>query len=238
MAGRLDLLKSLVRSATQASAERLRDLKPVANARKVLEELKARRATLDEQMVSKALARAEGVRYWTHDGREVLDGSAGLFCCAAGHGRREIADAVHAQLMTLDYTPHFQRAAPISFEFATALAGILPEGLDRLFFGGSGSECVAAALGARRVVAFETSEEYFQLMCRRLAAKGVPVPGWTPPADADDADVPATDEHGLPLVRRALGEQVFRRQFFADLVIDQRVGLPIFQAVGPRRLGL
>ena len=62
MAGRLDLLKSLVRSATQASAERLRDLKPVANARKVLEELKARRATLDEQMVSKALARAEGVR--------------------------------------------------------------------------------------------------------------------------------------------------------------------------------
>lgn len=62
MAGRLDLLKSLVRSATHASAERLRDLKPVANARKVLEELKARRATLDEQMVSKALARAEGVR--------------------------------------------------------------------------------------------------------------------------------------------------------------------------------
>ncbi|SMF13311.1 beta-alanine--pyruvate transaminase [Tistlia consotensis] len=91
-------------------------------------------------------AKAEGVRYWTHDGREVLDGSSGLFCCAAGHGRPEIADAVHRQLMTLDYTPHFQRAAPISFEFATALAGLLPAGLDRVFFGGSGSEAVDTAL--------------------------------------------------------------------------------------------
>lgn len=91
-------------------------------------------------------ARAEGVRYTTPGGEEVLDGSSGLFCCAAGHGRREIADAVHAQLMTLDYTPHFQRAATVSFELASRLARILPEGLDRLFFACSGSEAVDTAM--------------------------------------------------------------------------------------------
>jgi beta-alanine--pyruvate transaminase len=90
--------------------------------------------------------KAEGVRYWTPEGREVLDGSSGLFTCAAGHGRKEIADAVYAQLQELDYTPHFQRAAPISFKLAEALSDILPEGLDRVFFGSSGSEAVDSAI--------------------------------------------------------------------------------------------
>jgi beta-alanine--pyruvate transaminase len=91
-------------------------------------------------------AKASGVRYWTPEGREILDGSSGLFCCAAGHGRREIAEAVHAQLLELDYSPHFQRAAPISFELAERLSGILPKGLDRVFFGSSGSEAVDTAM--------------------------------------------------------------------------------------------
>ena len=91
-------------------------------------------------------SRGEGVRYWTPEGRELLDGSSGLFCSAAGHGRREIADAVHQQLLTLDYAPHFQRAAPISFELATKLASLLPPGLDRIFFGSSGSEAVDSAM--------------------------------------------------------------------------------------------
>ncbi|SFI01326.1 beta-alanine--pyruvate transaminase [Bosea sp. OK403] len=91
-------------------------------------------------------AKASGVRYWTPEGREILDGASGLFCCAAGHGRREIAEAVHAQLLELDYSPHFQRAAPISFELAERLSGILPNGLDRVFFGSSGSEAVDTAM--------------------------------------------------------------------------------------------
>ncbi len=90
--------------------------------------------------------KAEGVRYWTPEGREVLDGSSGLFTCAAGHGRTEIAEAVYAQLKELDYTPHFQRAAPISFKLAEELSAILPEGLDRVFFGSSGSEAVDSAI--------------------------------------------------------------------------------------------
>ncbi|MFC5067034.1 aminotransferase class III-fold pyridoxal phosphate-dependent enzyme [Flaviflagellibacter deserti] len=91
-------------------------------------------------------ARAEGVRYWTPEGDELLDGSSGLFCCAAGHGRREIADAVHKQLLELDYTTHFQRAAPVSFELATRVAELLPKGIDRIFFGSSGSEAVDSAI--------------------------------------------------------------------------------------------
>ncbi|OSQ47710.1 aminotransferase class III-fold pyridoxal phosphate-dependent enzyme [Thalassospira alkalitolerans] len=91
-------------------------------------------------------AKAKGVKYWTPEGRELLDGASGLFCCAAGHSRPEIADAVHRQLSTLDYSPHFQRAAPISFEFAEKLAAILPDGIDRVFFAGSGSEAVDTAM--------------------------------------------------------------------------------------------
>jgi beta-alanine--pyruvate transaminase len=91
-------------------------------------------------------AKAEGVRYWTPDGQELLDGASGLFCCAAGHGREEIADAVYKQLRELDFSPHFQRAAPVSFELAERLAQILPAGLDRVFFGSSGSEAVDSAI--------------------------------------------------------------------------------------------
>jgi beta-alanine--pyruvate transaminase len=91
-------------------------------------------------------AKAAGVRYWTPDGQELLDGASGLFCCAAGHGREEIADAVYKQLRELDFSPHFQRAAPISFELAERLAQILPAGLDRVFFGSSGSEAVDSAI--------------------------------------------------------------------------------------------
>ena len=91
-------------------------------------------------------AKAEGVRYWTPEGAEILDGASGLFCCPAGHGRREIADAIHAQVMELDYSPHFQRAAPVSFKLAERLSDLLPEGIDRLFFASSGSEAVDSAM--------------------------------------------------------------------------------------------
>ena len=90
--------------------------------------------------------KAEGVRYWTPEGREILDGSSGLFTCAAGHGRKEIAEAVYKQLLELDYSPHFQRAAPISFQLAEELSALLPDGIDRVFFGSSGSEAVDSAM--------------------------------------------------------------------------------------------
>ncbi len=92
------------------------------------------------------LARAEGMHYWTTDGREVLDGVAGLWCVNAGHGRREITEAVTKQLATMDYAPTFQMGHPIAFELANRLAKIAPPGLDRIFFTNSGSESVDTAL--------------------------------------------------------------------------------------------
>lgn len=92
------------------------------------------------------IAAAEGMHYTTVDGRKVIDGSAGLWCINAGHGRREIADAVSRQLMQLDYAPSFQIGHPIAFDFAEKLAAIAPRGLDRVFFTNSGSESVDTAL--------------------------------------------------------------------------------------------
>ena len=92
------------------------------------------------------LVSASGMYYRTDDGREVLDGTAGLWCVNAGHGRPEIAEAVQRQVMTLDYAPSFQMGHPIAFDFAARLAKIAPPGLDRIFYVNSGSEAVDTAL--------------------------------------------------------------------------------------------
>ena len=91
-------------------------------------------------------ASAEGMHYTTVDGRKVIDGSAGLWCVNAGHGRRQIAAAVERQLTKLDFAPSFQMGHPMAFDFAERLAEIAPEGLDRIFFTNSGSESVDTAL--------------------------------------------------------------------------------------------
>ena len=92
------------------------------------------------------LARAEGMSYFTPEGREVLDATAGLWCCNAGHGRREITEAIQRQAAVLDFAPTFQLGHPVAFEAAARLAEMLPEGLDRVFFTNSGSESADTAL--------------------------------------------------------------------------------------------
>jgi beta-alanine--pyruvate transaminase len=96
------------------------------------------------------LASAEGMYYTDIDGNKVLDGTAGLWCVNAGHGRQRIADAVARQLQTMDFAPTFQMGHPVAFDFAERLARIAPGGLsaklDRVFFTGSGSESVDTAL--------------------------------------------------------------------------------------------
>src|SRR3546814_18728901 len=80
------------------------------------------------------------------DGRQVLDGTAGLWCCNAGHGRREITEAVSKQIAHLDFAPTFQMGHPLPFELAQRLAQISHPGLHRVFFTHSGSESAATAL--------------------------------------------------------------------------------------------
>ncbi|MEM7404920.1 MAG: aspartate aminotransferase family protein [Pseudomonadota bacterium] len=92
------------------------------------------------------IVRGEGTYLWNHKDEQILDGSSGLFCVAAGHGRKEIADAVHEQLLQLDYTAPFQLGHPAAFEVARRVAQLTPTGLDHVFFANSGSESVDTAM--------------------------------------------------------------------------------------------
>jgi beta-alanine--pyruvate transaminase len=92
------------------------------------------------------LVRAEGMHYWSDDGRRILDGTAGLWCVNAGHSRPRIVEAVRRQVGELDYAPPFQMGHPKAFELANSLAQLLPDALKHIFFVNSGSEAVDTAL--------------------------------------------------------------------------------------------
>ncbi|WP_312796289.1 aspartate aminotransferase family protein [Tianweitania sp.] len=92
------------------------------------------------------LVAAKDMYYTTADGRQVLDGTAGLWCVNAGHCRPKITEAIQHQAAELDYAPAFQMGHPIAFEFANRLVDMAPDGLDHVFFTNSGSESVETAL--------------------------------------------------------------------------------------------
>ena len=92
------------------------------------------------------VVRAEGMHYYAPDGRAILDGTAGLWCCAAGHGRKRIVEAIQRAAAELDYATNFNLGHPAAFEFANRLGEILPTNLDRIFFTNSGSESADTAL--------------------------------------------------------------------------------------------
>lgn len=89
---------------------------------------------------------AKDMHYNTADGREVLDGTAGLWCVNAGHCRPKVTEAIREQAGELDYAPAFQMGHPIAFEFANRLVDIAPKGMDHVFYTNSGSESVETAL--------------------------------------------------------------------------------------------
>ncbi|HVJ34419.1 MAG TPA: aspartate aminotransferase family protein [Terriglobia bacterium] len=89
---------------------------------------------------------AENMHYTTIEGRKVLDSTAGLWCCNAGHGRKKIVEAVSKQIANLDYAPAFQMGHPMAFQLASRLSQLMPGDLDHVFFTNSGSESVDTAL--------------------------------------------------------------------------------------------
>jgi len=92
------------------------------------------------------MARAEGVHYYTPEGKKLIDGTSGLWCVNAGHCRKPIVEAVQKQVAELDFAPTFQMGHPLAFEFAERLAEVAPGDLKRIFFTNSGSESVDTAL--------------------------------------------------------------------------------------------
>ncbi|MBC7146529.1 MAG: aspartate aminotransferase family protein [Thioclava marina] len=89
---------------------------------------------------------AKDMHYTTSDGRQVLDGTAGLWCCNAGHCRPKITEAIQKQAAELDYAPAFQMGHPAAFELANRIIDIAPEGMEHVFYTNSGSESVETAL--------------------------------------------------------------------------------------------
>ena len=92
------------------------------------------------------MQKASGMHYTTDDGRQILDGTAGLWCVNAGHGHPAITRAVVEQAATMDFAPPFQMGYAGAFEAASALAAMAPADLNRVFFCNSGSEAVDTAL--------------------------------------------------------------------------------------------
>ncbi|VAW35434.1 Omega-amino acid--pyruvate aminotransferase, partial [hydrothermal vent metagenome] len=92
------------------------------------------------------VASADGMYFTLTDGRKLLDGIAGLWCCNAGHNRPRIVEAIRKQAGELDYSPAFQMGHEKQFELAERLANLMPGDLNKIFFTNSGSESVETAL--------------------------------------------------------------------------------------------
>src|ERR1700742_3213038 len=92
------------------------------------------------------IARAKDMHYYTVEGKAVIDGSAGMWCCNAGHNRAPIVEAIQQQAAELDYPPAFQCGHPQAFELANRISALAPADLDHVFFCNSGSEAVDTAL--------------------------------------------------------------------------------------------
>ncbi|NQV48417.1 MAG: aminotransferase class III-fold pyridoxal phosphate-dependent enzyme [Rhodospirillaceae bacterium] len=135
-------------------------------------------ANRDFKADPRLVVKGEGMNYTNHKGERVIDGASGLFCCAAGHGRKEIADAVAKQLMEIDYSPHFQIGSPPSFELASRVAKLTPDDINHVFFTNSGSESIDTALKIAMAYHSARGEGYrSKFVSRERAYHGVNIGG-------------------------------------------------------------
>ena len=113
------------------------------------------------------MVRGEGIYLWDKDGRRYIDGSAGPICVNIGHGVKEVADAVAAQMEQVSFvhSSHFITQSVI--DCAEKLAAFAPEGLDHVYFCSGGSEATEAAAKMAR--------QYWLLKESRSAARSSPV---------------------------------------------------------------
>ena len=138
------------------------------------------------------LVEAQGMFYKSEDDRQILDGIAGLWCCNAGHCHPHIVKAVQDQIATMDYATAFNMSHPKAFQLAEKISELTPKGLDRIFFGKSGSEAVDTAL--KVAVAYHVSRgegQRTRFISREKGYHGVNVGG--------------TSVGGIPTNRKSFG---------------------------------
>ena len=138
------------------------------------------------------LVEADGMYYTSDDDKKILDGIAGMWCCNAGHCHPHIVKAVQDEIATMDYATAFNMSHPKAFELAEKISQLTPEGLDRIFFGNSGSEAVDTAL--KVAVAYHVSRgegQRSRFISREKGYHGVNVGG--------------TSVGGIPTNRKSFG---------------------------------
>ncbi len=92
------------------------------------------------------ISRSKDMHYYTPEGRQILDATAALWCCNAGHNRGRIVEAIQRQAGELDFSPTFNFGHPQVFQLASRIAALAPADLDHVFFTNSGSEACDTAL--------------------------------------------------------------------------------------------
>jgi putrescine aminotransferase len=120
-------------------------------------------------------ARGKGALLWDVDGREYVDGTCGLWQCAVGHGREELARVAAEQMAQLEFYASFWNFAnEPSIRLAARLAELSPPGLDRIFFTNGGSEGIETAIKLVRL-AWEAAGEPERdvILSRKAAYHGV-----------------------------------------------------------------
>ncbi len=135
-------------------------------------------ANRDFKSNPRMVVKSEGMYMWDYKGGQIIDGSSALFCTPAGHARREIAEAVYNQMLSNDYTPHFQLGHPGSFELAERVCRLLPDDFNHIFFTNSGSESVDTAI--KVILAYQRARGQAQrnrLVSRERAYHGVNMGG-------------------------------------------------------------
>jgi len=183
-------------------------------------------------------ARGRGATLWDVDGKEYVDGTCGLWQCAVGHGREELARVAAEQMATLEFYASFWNFAnEPSIRLAARLAGLSPPGLDRVFFTNGGSEGTETAIKLARLawhaqgkpertIVLSRKAAYHGVGSASLAATGIPplkegfgplAPGFvhlSTPTLRSDADElvaelrSAIDEHGADRIAAFIGEPV------------------------------
>jgi beta-alanine--pyruvate transaminase len=95
----------------------------------------------------KLFVRSEGVYFYTEEGKPILDGMSGLWCCNAGHGNRKIIEAIKAQTEKMAFAPSFQTSHMRAFEMAQKMLELLPNtSFNQVFFTMCGSTAVDTAM--------------------------------------------------------------------------------------------
>lgn len=158
------------------------------------------------------ITRGEGAAVFDADGRRYVDALASLWYCNVGHGRRELIDAMTAQLGTLEAFHTFERFTNEPADrLATELSTLAPMDDARVFFVDSGSESIDSAIKLARLAhGLARAPERTLIVSRRHGYHGVTLGG--------------TSAQGLPANRAGFGPLLEREEIeHDDLAQAERV---------------